>query len=110
MNQRKGIAKIYQQYLEDNPVCIICGRPATEVHHVLDRGVVYVNGERVELYLDQRTWAASCHEHHYAVEFISVKDTSLLYYEQLEKREGFAELANTKCDKYWNLYKKLKED
>jgi len=49
------------KFLEDNPDCILCGRPAMQVHHT--KGRIGKN------FLDTKTWAALCFECHYELHF-----------------------------------------
>jgi len=47
------------KFLEDHPVCFLCGKQATQVHHT--KGRIGKN------FLDVSTWAALCFECHYAL-------------------------------------------
>lgn len=52
-------------YLQQNPLCVFraCGRPASEVHHVV-RGTA----GRSRSLLNSDTYLGVCHEHHDAIE------------------------------------------
>lgn len=110
--ERRGTIKLFEKHLLEHPKCIIegCNEEATVVHHPFGRGVVHVDGKKIDLYLNSTTFAGSCDKHHDAVEFREVEKTSFKMFDKLIERPGFIKIANATQDKIWFKYKNMMDD
>ena len=56
--------KVSKQFLRDNPDCVMCGRPATEVHHDYEGKVSY---ENEEMFFDEAHFVPLCTSCHHKI-------------------------------------------